>query len=478
MNRHLPFFHGGNAFPRSRRIEIVSEPGDNTIRRIPGRLYGSTAEYLRRNRLEMVILLCMGAVYFFAYFQRVAVPGTIFDELQSSFHTSAGAVAWLAAIYLYIYGGTTFLAGVMSDRFGAVKVLLTGGFLMSVGSVSFPFSRSLLMLYATGGLVGFGAGLIYLSIVKALDGLFGEEHFAVFLGVTLFFGNLGGLVGTFPFERLVHWVGWRGALLAAGILCTVAFLAAVLLFSKTHRIRQQRIPLSDLNFRAILGSRQSRLLLIAGPINFGIYFLVQATIGKKFLTDHCGMSSAMAATFTFVMMFVTMVMGLAGGFVSRLLGNRRKPVIVASTLFTLVSVGFLEVCLRFGLGRGWILLCYVILGSSSLAGPISAALMKESNPSGATGTAIGVLNGACYMAVALITNLAGYVMDSFRSNAVATATAVIYPRAAYETIFSSCFVLAVAALICVLRLRESYGKSIFARDFPDDGRLAARPPTT
>ena len=50
----------------------------------------------------ILILIGMSAVYFFAYFQRVAVPGTIFTELQTEFHTSAGTVAWLAAVYLYL----------------------------------------------------------------------------------------------------------------------------------------------------------------------------------------------------------------------------------------------------------------------------------------------------------------------------------------------------------------------------------------
>ncbi len=428
------------------------------------------AEYLRRNRTEMLILVSMSALYFFAYFQRIAVPGTIFDELQSSFHTSAGAVAWLAALYLYIYGGTTLLAGVLSDRFGSVKVLLAGGLIMSVGSVLFPLSPSLGMLYATRALVGLGAGLIYLSIVKALDSLFGEKHFAIFLGVTLFLGYSGGLAGTFPFERLVNGVGWRMALLTAGILCTAAFLAAALLFRKNRRIRQRRIPLSDLKFRKILGGRQSRLLLVVGPVTFGVYFLVQATIGKKFLADYCGMSSALSATFTFVMMLVTMIMVLSAGFVSRLLENRRKPVIVVAVGLALFSIALLEVCARFGLGRGWFLLCYVVLGLSTIGSPICSVLMKESNPSGSVGTAIGVLNGASYLAVAVITNFAAYAMDCFSASAKRTATAVIYPRAAYETIFIGCFFLALAAFICALCLRESHGKSIYVEKPPAEGR--------
>jgi sugar phosphate permease len=159
-----------------------------------------------------------------------------------------------------------------------------------------------------------------------------------------------------------------------------------------------------------------------------------------------------------------MALVLAGGFVSRLMQNRRKPVIVLAVGLTLLSVVMLEVCMRAGLGRGWVLLCYVLLGVTSLCSPVGTALMKESNPPEAVGTAIGVSNAASYLVVAVISNAAGFVMDAFRSSAVTTATTVIYPRAAYETIFVGCIVLAAGAFACSLCLRESHGKSIYKAD--------------
>jgi hypothetical protein len=61
----------GGAFP-SQEYKVVSERENNGVHRIPGQLVDSAAGYVQRNRLEMLILGCMCAVYFFAYFQRVA----------------------------------------------------------------------------------------------------------------------------------------------------------------------------------------------------------------------------------------------------------------------------------------------------------------------------------------------------------------------------------------------------------------------
>lgn len=421
-------------------------------------------DFLYRRRVELVLLVCMDAVYFFSFFQRVAVPGTIFDELQSDFAASAGAVALLGGIYLYLYGGMQVFAGLLNDRFGAVKILLTGGLLLSLGSLAFPLSPSLPILYASRTLVGLGASLIYLSIVKAINSLFGAEHFAQFLGVSMFLGYSGGLAGTFPFERAVNAWGWRHALLGAGVLCSMAVGVAVVLFRKSRRVEHRENTASFRTVAKVLGNRSTLPLLISSPWNFAIYFLVQAVLGKKFLLDYGKMSSGAAASFTCLMMLVTMCTGLAGPFLSRCIGNRRKPILIASLLCTVAAVALILVGLRWDFGGGWFLACYILLASMSIGAPLGAALMKELNPPEAIGTSTGILNGACYIAVALLTSLSGWIMDLFTDSAVKTATAVVYPKQAYTMIFLVCLGLGLLSLFASFFLRESHGKDTAPAD--------------
>ncbi len=91
-----------------------------------------------RRGTALLVVSCMCAIYFFAYFQRVSIPGAIFNEIQSSLAISAGAVAAFSALYMYIYGGMQFIAGAMNDRFGAVRVILLGGILLAVGVGALP----------------------------------------------------------------------------------------------------------------------------------------------------------------------------------------------------------------------------------------------------------------------------------------------------------------------------------------------------
>lgn len=80
--------------------------------------------------------------------------------MQAEFRASASAVAGLGALFLYIYGGMQLFAGMMSDRFGVMRVLLAGGLLLTAGALVFPLAPSLVWLYAARALVALGASLI------------------------------------------------------------------------------------------------------------------------------------------------------------------------------------------------------------------------------------------------------------------------------------------------------------------------------
>ena len=424
--------------------------------RIVGALY--------RKRAALAVLLCLNVVYFFAYFQRVAVPGTVFDEIQTTFAISATAVASLGAVYLYIYGGMQLFVGMMTDRFGPFRVLLVGGVLLSIGAIAFPLGNSLPELYLARALVGLGASLVFLCVVKGVDVLFAPVHFPLVLAISQAIGSSGGLAGTLPFERAVFAWGWREALLGAGIFTALAVLLSFIVFARAGSLAAHRVAATPVAIAGILRNRYSWPMLIAGPLNFGIYFLVQATIGKKFLTDYCQLSSAKAASFTFFMMLATMLIGIVGAMLTRVIGDRRKPLIVASIAATGTGVAMLLLALHFQLSSGWFLFGYLLMGGSSIGSSLGNALMKELNPPEAVATAIGALNSMCYIIVAALTTVAGAVMDRHWTGGLSANGAKIYPPEAYWTIFLICFGIAVFAFLVSLTLRETHGRPLFPRN--------------
>ena len=416
---------------------------------------------VQAKRLELAALGAMGTLYFCSYFQRVAVPGTVFNEIQSDLAISAAAVTALGSIFLYIYAGSQVFVGYMADRLGGTRVLLAGGLIMSVGAVVFPLSSTLWLLYASRALVGLGASFMYLSLVKEVDALFGPKTFAPLLGLLIFMGYAGGLVGTFPFERAVSAFGWRHALLGAGLLSCVTLVCVYLLLTRLGHVGSAGAPLSLRPLVQILRNTRAVPVLLCASVNWSIYFLVQAVVGKKLLEDVAGLSSQRAASCTFTMMAVAMVFLPFSGLLSRFVGDRRRPPAIACVTLTLVSAGLL----LFAIGHRapwWVfLVCYVLFAASAGFAPIFIASMKELNRPETVALSVSVLNGACYLGVAVIANLAGLVLDRFKDMAVATGLATVYPPQAYAAIFSGVLAMAAISLVVSFFIRETRGQSVF-----------------
>ena len=87
------------------------------------------------------MILSITGLYFFSFFQRVAVPGSIFNDIQTEFGISAADVTKLSAIYLFVYASMQPFAGYMADRFGGIRVVIVSGLLLCLGSILFPLSQ-------------------------------------------------------------------------------------------------------------------------------------------------------------------------------------------------------------------------------------------------------------------------------------------------------------------------------------------------
>lgn len=404
-------------------------------------------------------MAAMCAMYFLSWFQKTAVPGQIFNRIQTDLSMSAGEVTALGSIFFYVYAGMQLFVGVSADRFGGRRMLLIGGLIMCVGAVAFPLSPNLPVLYASRALTGLGASFMYLSIVKEIDALWSPRHFAAILGVVLFFGYSGGLAATAPLDWLAARMNWRPAMLAVGLFSAASLVVAWLTLRKMgNPVAPGRQPLLG-PLVAIVRRRPSRPMLLIGAIGFPVYFVVQATIGKKFLEDACGLSSAAAARFVLLMMAVCVVMVFLAGPILKLTRYRRKPVLIASGVLALSATLILTLG-AWGRAPAWVFLAaFVLLAASTGAGPAATAAFKELNPPDVVSQSVAVLNCLSYLGVGALSNVSGFVLDRFASQAVVTAAGTIYPAHAYAVVFAVLAVLSLVALLAVFWVPETRGRS-------------------
>ncbi|NLX56089.1 MAG: MFS transporter [Planctomycetaceae bacterium] len=410
---------------------------------------------------RLIAVAAMLVIYSLAYFQRTGIPGTIFDQLQHDFSLSATSVTALGSVFVYVYAGMQLIVGIAADSYGGRRTMLLGSTIMCVGAVLFPSAHTTSMLFVSRVLIGFGSSFIYLSIVKEIDTLFSARHFAGLLGLVLLASYAGNIAATLPFERAVHRFGWRATLMAvAGLSClSVAVAWAVLRQLPRMPTSHGRLPWRAL--AVVLRNGRSHGLLICGMINFPITFVIQGVLGKKFLEDVAGLTSAGAATFLLIMASVCGVAVGCSGLTLRLTGQRRKPVILFAVSMILLSTLLLLVAVLTG-APGWVfLISYVLLALSLAGSPPSLATMKEVNRPDTVAVTIAVLNTVTYLGVGIVGNLSGLVLDLFASRAAVAGERIVYPPAAYTTLFACLAALAfLSTLVTVFRNPETRGQSL------------------
>jgi predicted MFS family arabinose efflux permease len=409
-------------------------------------------------RWELAALLSMCGIYLISYFQRSAIPGTIFNRLQTELQLSASDVTGLSAMFMYIYAGMQLFVGIAADRLGGRRVLMWGGLLMLIGTTIFPLSHSLWALYLGRVLTSLGASCLFLSLLREVNILFSPASFAIILGFIGFSGSIGGILAMSPFNWASETFGWRETLLwVAG--ATSLFLIAGLIILR-------RLPVEDFShlkpfsFKPVIDivTRRSNMpLLVAGLINFSIMFMMQVTLGKKFLQDFANFTSSQASLCMLLMMVVCAVCNLGGGMIIRWMGNRRKPILIAVPLMLSIATLMLIIGVIIHVPTIYFFISFLILSTQTIGMPAINSTIKELNRPEHVAQSVAVINGLAYVGVAIITTIAGLILDNFSTAATVTPTGIIYPSQAYLTLFILLFILSITSLIISTRIPETRG---------------------
>ena len=395
-------------------------------------------------------------LYFFANFQRAGVPGTIFDQLQSTLGLSATAVSGLSSAFMYIYAFGQLIAGYNADRFGGVRVIACGGVLFAAGSLLFPFCDTLFGLYFSRALVGLGASAIYLSMVKEIARNF-PGKFTLFLGTYLFIGYSGTIFATVPLLQAVEALGsWQLALKLAGAVILAVYIVYFLLKLTVPPIPIEKQSFNLMPFVKYYQKRHNLLLSAYGALFFGIYYSLQIVAGQKYLTDFCQMSAMDAAAVLSGMGILAAITNCLIAVLSRLCGNRRKIFILWAGYLGLGSLLILLVSAIFDWRSPYLAGCLLIFSVVANIAPITTSLAKETNRPENLGVTVSTLNCLSYLAVAVLGNCCGMLLDVFEPSR--QGEYLVYSRNSYLLLFAVLSAICVIPVVCSFFLKETRGQ--------------------
>jgi MFS transporter, FSR family, fosmidomycin resistance protein len=175
-------------------------------------------------RRDSLVIGLIGAAHFMSHFFQLALA-PVFPLLKDEFQVSWTALGGIMTTFYAFSGVCQALVGVWCDRYGAARVLYMGLALLSLSIAAAGLVPSFWLLYPLAALAGMGNSVFHpadLSILstRVSHGRLGRAYSVHGLSGTLGYATSPVVIGTMAFA-----IGWRPALVIAGVVGLVALAA-------------------------------------------------------------------------------------------------------------------------------------------------------------------------------------------------------------------------------------------------------------
>jgi sugar phosphate permease len=391
------------------------------------------------SRRRFLILGVVFLSYLLVFLARLSV-GPLAPFLKDAFDLSSAQVGGLMSATAITYAPTLVVAGWLVDRVGVRRMLVAGTLIASLCIIVMfwaPSYPGLLVLLALSSL---GAGCIYPSAVRAVVLWFPVTERATAIGVNQMAINVSGIIAALTLPAIAVRFGWEYGFLAVGVLG----LGVTVLVAAGYRSpaagpgapATARPPRGT--FRGLLRHRDVWFLagmgFFLGIIEYSLLAHVVLFVRADYLLSAVAGGGVLA---------LAQAAGAVGkpvtGLVSdRLLGARRRPVLVALCVLALVTCLALAIG---GDGLGWAV--FVVLALLGLAvigwGGIFGTMAGEIGGRAAAGQVAGLTAAAVNVGVVFGPPAFGVIVDATGS---------------YGLAWLAMAVSAALAIICALFVRE------------------------
>ena len=125
------------------------------------------------------------------------------------FDVDVAQAAWLVIVRFLLLGSTVFLMARLGQKFGHVRLYLTGAVVLCVGSTMAATSLTFSQLLLWSGLVGIGGAMIAANSNAILTLVFDNTERGRAFAIPVVAARLGGLIGLVLFGIFLQFISWR-----------------------------------------------------------------------------------------------------------------------------------------------------------------------------------------------------------------------------------------------------------------------------
>lgn len=181
---------------------------------------------MKRN--ATVVSIAAVLAYFIAVAERSSL-GVAALEASQRFHTDAAQLSTLTVLQLAVYAGMQIPVGVLLDRYGSKRLLVTGGVLMTLGQILVASSASLTPAVIGRGILGMGDAFTFISMIRLINHWYSGPAATRRTQLYANFGQLGQVFSAIPFAFALKQLGWSNAYLCLAAFALFGVLLTLLL---------------------------------------------------------------------------------------------------------------------------------------------------------------------------------------------------------------------------------------------------------
>ncbi|MGH3414672.1 MAG: MFS transporter [Marmoricola sp.] len=192
---------------------------------------------VRPSRKAYAVWVVGLTAYVMAVFNRTSF-GVAVIPAAHRFHASASDLASFTVVQLIVYAGLQIPVGVVLDRIGSRRLIISGAVLMTLGQVGLSISTSVTAALFMRVLIGAGDAVTFISVLRVVNDAFGGSRVPLFTQLTGILGQLGGILSALPLSAMLASYGWTPSFLSVaglGVLVTILVVVALRVEESEHR---------------------------------------------------------------------------------------------------------------------------------------------------------------------------------------------------------------------------------------------------
>lgn len=298
-----------------------------------------------------LIMLTCGFFYCYQFMLRV-VPNTLSQEFMDTFDVEAVGFGCIIAFYSVSYAGLQIPLGITIDRIKIKYLLPIAPLICALGALGLIYSENAVHASASQFLMGIGSAFGFIGTVKVATIILPSHRVSIGIGMTIFFGTFGAILGGRPLKTLTDIYEWREVifcLVFVGIgLSLVLFMAlssVLIQLKQEHELTVRHPVFEDLS--SILRNPQIILLSVYGMLTYVPITVLGVGWGIGFITVFFKVDYNTAAN---ALAFMFMGAGIGSPIIaalSEIFKSRKKMMFIASivafALYSTMLYGELEV---------------------------------------------------------------------------------------------------------------------------------------